>query len=65
MQDRPTAAELLEHVERFLREEAAPGLDRLRRSYALVSANAVRVVARELETEEGQLLEEWGGLMTS
>lgn len=62
MQDRPTAAELLQQVERFLREEAAPGLDRLRRYYALVSANAVRAVARELELEEGQLLEEWEGL---
>ena len=62
MQDRPTAVELLREVERFLREEAAPSLDRLHRYHALVSANAVRAVARELEREEEQLLEEWGGL---
>ena len=62
MQDRPTAVELLQQVERFLREEAMPNLDRLRRYHALVSANAVRAIARELEMEEGQLLEEWEGL---
>jgi hypothetical protein len=62
MQDRPTAVELLREVERFLREDAAPNLGRLSRYYALVSANAVRAVARELEMEEGQLLEEWEGL---
>ncbi len=62
MQDRPTAQELLREVERFLREEVAPQLAGLRRFHAIVAANAVRIVRRELEMGEAHLQEEWQAL---
>ncbi len=62
MQDRPTVLELLREVERFLREEVTPHLEGERRFHAIVAANAVRIVMRELEREEEQLLREWEAL---
>jgi len=60
--DRPSAAELLAAVERFLEETAVPGLDGPARFHARVAANVVRIVARELATEDAHLAREWDGL---
>ena len=62
MNDRPSAAELLAAVERFLEETAVPGLDGPARFHARVAANVVRIVAREMETEDLHLAREWDGL---
>lgn len=62
MNDRPTAAELLAAVERFLEETAVPGLEGPARFHARVAANVVRIVARELATEDAHLAREWDGL---
>jgi hypothetical protein len=59
MNDRPTSVELLRAVERFLEREVVPNLDGPRRDHARVAANVVAIVAREIETEEAQLDEEW------
>ena len=59
MNDRPTGVELLRAVERFLEQEVVPVLDGPRRYHARVAANVVAIVAREIETEEAQLLAEW------
>jgi hypothetical protein len=60
--DRPSASELLAAVERFLEEQAVPALDGPARFHARVAANVVRIVARELETEDEHLAREWEGL---
>ncbi len=62
MQDRPTIEELLQEVERFLQEEAAPRLEGPRRFHAIVAANALRIVRRELAMGEKHLREEWEAL---
>jgi len=62
MNDRPTATELLAAVERFLEETAVPGLEGPARYHARVAANVVRIVARELATEDEHLAREWDGL---
>lgn len=62
MNDRPSATELLGAVERFLEETAVPALDGPARYHARVAANVVRIVARELETEDEHLRREWQGL---
>jgi hypothetical protein len=62
MNDRPTAAELLAMVERFLEESAVPALDGPAKYHARVAANVVRIVARELATEDAHLAREWDGL---
>ncbi len=60
MQDRPAATELLAAVRQFLREEVAPALgDPRLRFRALIAANVVGIVERELTGEEGRLLAEW------
>ena len=59
MNDRPTAVELLGAVRRFLQEEVVPELEGPRRYHARVAANVVAIVAREIETEESQLVAEW------
>ena len=58
MHDRPTALELLDAVREFV-EEVAPGLDARQRFHALVAANLLSIVRRELEEEEAQLQAEW------
>ena len=62
MNDRPTAAELLAAVERFLEESAVPALEGPAKYHARVAANVVRIVARELATEDTHLAREWDGL---
>ncbi|HEX5503927.1 MAG TPA: DUF6285 domain-containing protein [Thermomicrobiales bacterium] len=67
MQDRPTATELLGAVREFLQREVAPALgDQRLRFRALIAANVLGVVERELTGEEGRLRAEWqrlGGLL--
>jgi hypothetical protein len=58
MQDRPTAPELLAAVRAFLDEEIVPGLDGRKRFHALVAANVLAIVERELAGEEETLLAE-------
>jgi len=60
--DRPDVAELLAAVERFLEESAVPALDGPAKYHARVAANVVRIVARELATEDEHLAREWDGL---
>jgi hypothetical protein len=59
MQDRPTASELLAAVRAFLEQDVVPAFDGRRRFHALVAANVLAVVERELAGEERQLLGEW------
>ncbi len=62
MQDRPTYDELLAAVEHFLDTEIVPNVPGSRGFHARVSANAIRIVRRELSNEETQLAAEWSGL---
>ena len=63
MNDRPDASELLAAVERFLEETAVPALEGPAKYHARVAANVVRIVARELATEDEHLAHEWDGLV--
>jgi len=62
MNDRPTATELLAAVEHFLEQTAVPALEGPARYHARVAANVVRIVARELATEDQHRAREWQGL---
>ena len=62
MNDRPTAAELLEAVRAFLADEVVPALDGHLKYQARVAANVVAIVAREHASEARQLSGEWGRL---
>ena len=62
MQDRPTCDELLAAVERFLDTEIVPNMPGSRGFHARVAANVIRIVRRELESQEEQLAAEWAGL---
>jgi hypothetical protein len=64
MQDRPNAAELLAAVRSFLEQDVVPSSEGRRRFHALVAANVLAVVERELAGEERQLLGEWRRLAT-
>jgi hypothetical protein len=57
--DRPTAVELLRAVEHFLERDVVPHLEGPRRFHARIAANVVAIVAREIETEEAHLRDEW------
>jgi hypothetical protein len=60
MTDRPTAAELVEAVRRFLEGEVLPTLtDPRLRFQTLIAANVLAIVGRELPAEEDLLREEW------
>jgi hypothetical protein len=59
MQDRPTATELLTAVREFIEHDVVPGLDGRKRFHALVAANVLAIVTRELEEEETLLVAEW------
>jgi hypothetical protein len=60
MTDRPTAAELVEAVRRFLEGELLPTLtDSRLRFQTLIAANVLAIVGRELPAEEDLLREEW------
>jgi Domain of unknown function (DUF6285) len=62
MQDRPNVLELLAAVRGFLEDDVVPALEGRPRFLALVSANVLGIVGRELEGEEESLLAEWRGL---
>ena len=62
MQDRPTALELLAAVRGFLEDDLGAGLEGRRRFHALVAANVLRIVERELAGEEEQLARQWDRL---
>ena len=62
MNDRPAAVELLRAVEAFLERDVVPNLAGPRQFHARVAANAIRIVRRELETEDEALGAEWSGL---
>jgi hypothetical protein len=62
MQDRPTALELLAAVRGFLEDDVVPALEGRRRFHALVAANVLSIVERELAGEEEALLAEWTAL---
>ena len=64
MQDRPTARELLEAVRTFLESDVVPVLEGPRKFHALVAANVLAIVGRELATEEAELAAEWRRLAT-
>jgi hypothetical protein len=60
MNDRPTAAELVDAVRHFLEAELLPTLtDARQRFQTLVAANVLAIAGRELAGEEEQLREEW------
>ena len=59
MQDRPTAVELLNAVRGFIEQDLLPDLQGRKRFHALVAANVLAIVARELEDEEPGLAAEW------
>ncbi len=50
MQDLPTSLEIVGVVSDFMREQVLPELDGRTRFHALVAANALDIVRRELET---------------
>jgi hypothetical protein len=59
MQDQPTALELIGAVREFLQNEIAPALqDHRLRFHALVAANVLSIVERELPREAAQLRDE-------
>ncbi len=62
MQDRPTVHELLSAVQRFLDEEIVPATEGRRQFLARVSANVLRTLDRELESEERHAAAEWTSL---
>lgn len=60
MQDRPSAPELVAAVSTFLEREMIPSLtDPRLRFRALVAANLLNIVSREMELGEAQLQAEW------
>jgi hypothetical protein len=63
MTDRPTATELLDAVRGFLEQELLPTLtDARQRFRALVAANVLGIVSRELARGEADLRAEWQDL---
>ena len=62
MQDRPTSAELLAAVRRFLEEDVIPHTSGRRQFLARVSVHALGLLDRELRNEERHLAREWSGL---
>jgi len=62
MQDRPTAAELLEALGDFMRDRAENARDRWERFQFQVAANSLAIIKRELEMEDDFMRSEWRGL---
>ena len=62
MQDRPTAAELLDALGDFMRDRAANARDRWERFQFQVAANSLGVLLREARMEDGFIRQEWRGL---
>ena len=64
MNDRPTAAELIDAVRRHLEAEVLPALADARLKFqTLVAANVLAIAGRELAAEEAMLREEWAALI--
>ncbi len=61
MYDQPTVAQLVEAVRLFLTAEIKPRLEAERKLYyqALVAANVLSIVERELQLSEIHLRDEW------
>ena len=59
MQDRPTAAELLDAARGFLEADVIPGLEGRKQFHARVAANVLGIVARELALEDRHVAAEW------
>lgn len=55
MQDRPSAAELLAAIRGFLEDDLLPSLEGRRRFHALVAANVLSILERELVHDEQHL----------
>jgi hypothetical protein len=62
VQDRPTAAELLDALAVFMRERAEHARDRWERFQFQVAANSVAIIRREIDLEDGFMRAEWQGL---
>jgi hypothetical protein len=62
VQDRPTALELLEAIEKFLDEQVVPATEGTVKFLTRVSVNSLRIIQRELQLEESALGREWQGL---
>lgn len=62
MQDRPSAAELLEAIQHFLEADVVPNLDGTKKFHARVAANVLSILRRELASEDEQLAYEWQSL---
>ena len=62
VQDRPTAAELLEALSDFMRNRAENARDRWERFQFQVAANSISIIKREIEMEDGLKRAEWAGL---
>ena len=62
MQDRPTALELLQAIEKFLDEQVVPATEGTTKFLTRVSVNSLRIIQRELRMEEQALEREWDGL---
>jgi len=62
MQDRPTAAELLEALGDFMRDRTENARDRWERFQFQVAANSLGIIKRELEMEDEFMRCEWQGL---
>ena len=59
MQDRPSAIELLAAVRGFLESDVIGTLTGRRRFHALVAANVLAIVERELDNDEDRVVDEW------
>lgn len=59
MQDRPTSAELLDAVRRFLENDIVPALDGTKQFHARVAANVLNIIRREHELAAQHLAAEW------
>ena len=62
MQDRPTAAELLDALAAFMRNRQEHARDRWERFQFQVATNSLNVLKREWEMEDGFMRAEWAGL---
>jgi Domain of unknown function (DUF6285) len=58
MQDRPTAIELLEAAAQFLEQQIVPATEGGKQFQTRVAANVIRIVAREIQSQEPQLRDE-------
>jgi hypothetical protein len=64
MQDRPSAIELLAAVRAFLEDDLLPTLEGRRRFHALVAANVLSILEREMAHDEDHLRAEHARLAT-